>query len=84
MAAFNLQFSLNGYANGYYGGITPSQYQKMLQGQNNVLKLKYSIAGACFNKQYTDSELERIVNPRARMQQMSKEEFWNEVENSKG
>lgn len=67
--------NMNGYTNGYYGGITPSQYQKMLQGQNNVLKLKYSIAGACFNKQYTDSELERIVNPRARMQQMSKEEL---------
>ena len=65
----------NGYYNNYYGGYgSPQMYQKQAREQQNLMKMKYQIAGACFGKQYSDQELENIVNPQYRMQRMTDEE----------
>lgn len=58
-----------GYYNRYYG--SPQMYQRQQQQQQNLMKMKYQIAGACFGKTYTDEQLENIVNPKYRVQHMS-------------
>ena len=65
----------NSYYNNYYGGYAnPQLYQKQARDQQTLMKMKYQIAGACFGRQYTNQELENIVNPQYRMQRMSDEE----------
>lgn len=64
-----------GYYTNYYGGYySPQLYQKRQQQQQTLLKMKYQIAGKCFGKEYTDQELENIVNPQVRVQQIPQKE----------
>ena len=65
----------NEYCNNYYGGYySPQLYEKRERQQQDLMKMKYQIAGACFGKTYSDQELESIVNPKIRMQQMTQHE----------
>lgn len=65
----------NNYAYGYYGGVTPTAYQRMLQEQYSLAKLKYKISGACVGREYTEEQLEYLTNPAARARSMTKEEI---------
>ena len=63
-----------GYQNYYGGYYSPQLYQRQQKQQQELLKTKYRIAGKCFGKEYSDAELEAIVNPVVRVQQISQEQ----------
>ena len=68
---YNNQYG--GYQNYYGGYYSPQMYQKQQHQQQELLKMKYRIAGKCFGKEYTDTELEAIVNPVVRREQIPQE-----------
>ena len=53
------------YYNNYYGGIIQSRdyYEKQKRENLELLKQKYRIAGAWYGKEYTEEELDKMVNP---------------------
>ena len=73
---YNNGYQNNGYYNNYYGGYYSSQYYNRMERQHQeLMKMKYRIAGGCFGKEYSDQELEAIVNPKVRMEQIPQEQM---------
>lgn len=63
----------NGYQN-YYGG-SPIMYQQQAKQQQKMLKLQHKIVGTFFGKEYTEEELEELVNPTVRMNKIPRKEM---------
>lgn len=74
MKGYNNQYQQPQYGNGYYTNSSPIQYEAVQKQQQNLMKLKYKIAGGCFGIEYNDNQLEAFVNPQVQIQQMSKDE----------
>lgn len=89
-STFNNQYNnygYNGYYNNYqqygnygcydsrYAGYDPrTAYNKSRREQIELMKIKYSIAGAYYGKEYTDEELEELVVPKRPTEMISQEE----------
>ena len=57
----------------YYANMNQRYYMQAEKQHQGMMKLKYSIAGACFGKSYSNEQLEAMVNPAVYVESLSQE-----------